>query len=146
MRSSIEAQSCASVPPAPAYVHEAAVRVERVVEHAAELERADVGGELGNVIGDAEERGVVVLRLRHVEELLRVLQAGVDAGELADGRVERLLLPPELLRALLVVPDAGVGEGLLYFGEALLLAIEVKDTSAAPPTACSGRRARRRAG
>jgi hypothetical protein len=90
-------------------------------------------------MGNALKRGIVRLGLRHVEQLPGVLQAGVDAAERADGRVERLLLAPELLRALLVVPDAGVGELLLYFGEALLLAVEVKDTSAARPTASAGR-------
>jgi hypothetical protein len=92
-----------------------------------------------NVIGDAVERGVVVFRARHVEQLFRVLQAGVDAGQVADRRLERFLFPAELLGALLVVPDARVGEQLFYFREAVLLAVEVKDTSAARPTASAGR-------
>jgi len=70
---------------------------------------------------------------------LRVLQARVDAGQRADRGFEGLLLPAELLGALLVVPDAGIGEQLVYFREALLLASEVKDTSAARPTASAGR-------
>jgi hypothetical protein len=64
----------------------------------------------------------------------------------ADDGVERLLLAPQFLGALLVVPDRGILELAGYFLEALVLGIEVKDTSAAPRTALRGRRAMRRAG
>jgi hypothetical protein len=92
-----------------------------------------------NVIGNAVERCIVILCTSHLEQLFRVLQARADAGQCGDAAFEGLLFPAELLGSLLVVPDAGIGEQLLYFREALLLAFEVKDTSAARPTVCSGR-------
>jgi hypothetical protein len=60
--------------------------------------------------------------------------------------VEGLLLAAQLLGLLLVAPDAGIGEELFYRLEALLLAVEVKDTSAARPTGTAARRAWRRSG
>jgi len=99
-----------------------------------------------NVEKNTGKGGIVIFRPRELEQLLRVREAGGDRREVADGRVERLLLAPELLGLLLVAPDAGIGEELLYGFEALLLAVEVKDTSAARPTASAARRASRRSG
>ncbi|HEY6966574.1 MAG TPA: hypothetical protein VI229_03820, partial [Burkholderiales bacterium] len=90
--------------------------------------------------------GVVAFAARDVEELLCVGEPGGDRGEPGHGVVERLLLAAQLLGLLLVAPDAGVGEELLYDLEALPLAVEVKDTSAARPTASAARRASRRSG
>jgi hypothetical protein len=95
---------------------------------------------------NAGKRGVVSFRPRQLEQLLRVRQAAGDRGQARDRGVERLLLAAQLLGLLLVAPDAGVGEELVYGFEALLLAVEVKDTSAARPTACAARRASRRSG
>jgi len=95
---------------------------------------------------NAGKRGIVVLPAREIEQLLRVREAGGDRRQGPDRRVERLLLAPELLGLLLVAPDAGIGEELLYRFEAPLLAVEVKDTSAARPTASAVRRASRRSG
>jgi len=62
---------------------------------------------------DAEEGGVVALRLRHAEELARVGEAAGDAVERGDGGFEGLLLAPELLGALLVGPGLRVLEVLV---------------------------------
>jgi hypothetical protein len=45
---------------------------------------------------------------------VRILQAGGDAGQGADGGIEGLLFAAQLLRPLLVAPDTGVGEELFY--------------------------------
>jgi len=50
-----------------------------------------------------------------------------------------LLLLAEFLRALRVVPQLRVFELAIQRFEALGLRFEVKDTSAAPPTATAGR-------
>jgi hypothetical protein len=93
---------------------------------------------------DAEQGGIVVLRLRHAEQLARIGEAAGDALQRGDGGFEGLLLAPELLGALLVGPDRGVFEVLVDRYEALLLALEVKNTSSAPQTVCSDLRAWRR--
>src|SRR5205814_3742451 len=111
-----------------------------------ELQVGDVLLELLHVGGDAVQRGVVLLRPRHLEQLARVAQRRRDRRERAHGRVERLLLLAEILGALLVAPDVRVGEERLYGLEALLLAFEVKDTSAAQSTWNRGPRAWRRSG
>jgi hypothetical protein len=87
-----------------------------------------------------------VLAARQLEQLLRVGQAAADAAERGDDALERLLLLAELLGALRVAPDLRVAEQLLYLRQPLLLAGEVKDTSAARPTGAAGRRATRRSG
>jgi hypothetical protein len=119
-------------------VHEAVIRVEGVGEHAAEFEAGNALFEFFHVGKNRDQRRVVALGARHLEQLFRVLQARADLGQHGDGAFEGFLFPAELLGSLLVVPDAGIGEQLFYFREALLLAFEVKDTSAALPTACSG--------
>jgi hypothetical protein len=93
---------------------------------------------------DRGERRIVVLGARELEQLACVAQLAVEAGEDADGVLELLLFAPQLLGALGVGPDVGLLELPRYLGETRLLALEVKDTSAAPPTAYSGRRASRR--
>jgi len=94
---------------------------------------------LGDVGGDAAQRRVVVLGARKLEQVARVAQVRADGGEAADRALERFLFPAELLRAPGVAPDPGIGQEGFDFREALLLAFVVKDTSAAPPTAYSGR-------
>ena len=127
-------------------VHEAVVRVERVGEHAAELHGRNLALQLFHVRGNAGQRVVVRLGPRELEELPGVREAAVDARERADDCLEGLLLLAELLGALLVAPDARVAEELLYLGESLLLAFEVKDTSAARRRGTAGRPGWRRSG
>jgi hypothetical protein len=70
----------------------------------------------------------------------------MDPRERPDYGVQGLLFLSELLGALLVRPDRGLAQLRFDFGEAFLLGVEVKDTSAAPPTATAGRRGGRRSG
>jgi hypothetical protein len=120
-------------------VEEAVVRIERVGEHAAELHRRNVLFDLCSLFPYFLEGGVVVVGLRQAEELGGIGEPAADAAEGADDRLERLLFLAELLRALLVAPDLRIAQLALDFGQPSLLALEVKDTSAAPPTATAGR-------
>jgi len=95
---------------------------------------------------NTRKRRIVALGAREFEQLLRVGEARGDGGEAPDGGVESLLLAAQILGLFLVAPDAGIGEELLYGLEAPLLAVEVKDTSAARPIASAARRAWRRSG
>jgi hypothetical protein len=127
-------------------IHEAVVWVERIGEHAPEFERIDVALELFGVSGNAEQRRVVALGARQLEQLAGICDAAADAPERLDDRLERLLFPADFLRALLVLPELGVFQLLVQGREALFLGLEVKDTSAARPTASAARRASRRSG
>jgi hypothetical protein len=83
--------------------------------------------------------GLVVLRLRQVEQLAVVAQPLADAQQRADNRLERLALLAQLLRALVVSPQRRIFGELGDFGQAIALGIEFKDTSAVPQSAARGR-------
>ena len=81
MRSSIDAQSCASVPPAPAWMSMKQLRgVHRIVEHPPELEVGDALLDAGDVVGDREQRGVVVVGARQLEQLARCRAGSVSSA------------------------------------------------------------------
>jgi len=61
-------------------------------------------------------------------------------------RLEGLLFPAEFLGALLVGPEPGVFELPVQRLQALFLGLEVKDTSAAPPTVTADPTEKRRSG
>jgi hypothetical protein len=109
-----------------------------VREHAPELEVLDHLAD-GHDIGlDGLERRVVAFAAGEVEELARIGKAGIDLLERAAGFLERAALLAEVLRALRIVPDLRVFEGLGDFYEACALVVVVKDTSAARPNAARG--------
>jgi hypothetical protein len=83
----------------------------------------------------------VVLGARELEQLAGVGDAAADALQRLDDRLERFLFPADFLRALLVLPEPGIFQLPVQGREALLLGFEVKDTSAARPTASAARRA-----
>jgi hypothetical protein len=122
------------------------VRVERVGEHAAELERRDVFLQFGCFLADLLQGRVISIRLGQLEQLGGVGQAAADAGQRADERLEGLLFLAEVLRALRVLPELRVFQLAVQRREAVLLRLEVKDTSSARPTAPAGRRGWRRSG
>jgi len=86
---------------------------------------------------------VVALFLRHLEELGVVSQVGRQLVDDDDDVFKRLLFLAQGLGALGVVPDGGVFEFGVDFGEAAGLFIPVKDTSEAQRCAESGRRSGR---
>ena len=59
-------------------------------------------------------------------------ELGVQPRERADLGLELGALAAEFLRALGIVPEFGLFEFALDFGQALLLGIEVKDTPVRP--------------
>jgi hypothetical protein len=68
-------------------------------------------------------------------------QFGVQPRERADFRLELGALAAELLRTLGVVPELGLLELALDFGQAVLLGVEVKDTPVRPGTGRADRAA-----
>jgi hypothetical protein len=92
------------------------------------------------------ERGVIPLGTGEVEQLFGVRNAAADALQRADQGLQLLFLLAQLLRALRVVPQLGILELPVQRLQALFLGLEVKDTSAARPTANAARRARWRSG
>jgi hypothetical protein len=74
------AQSQASVPPAPAWMSTKTVqRVGRIVEHAAEFQPFDEGGQLGSLALDGEQAGLVAVVLAHLEQFEVVGQLSVSS-------------------------------------------------------------------
>jgi hypothetical protein len=112
---------------------EAVVRVERIAEHPLEFEFRDFPAEPGGIRFDRQQRRVVVIGARHLEQLLRVAQTAAQALHPPDDVVEQLLLPAEFLRLLRVVPDVRVFEFARNLLQSLRLGIDVKDTSTARP-------------
>jgi len=87
---------------------------------------------------------MVCVAARQLEQLGGVGEAAADAPQRGDDRFERLFLPAQLLRALRVLPELRVLDLAVQRFESALPGLEVKDTSAARPTAPAGRRGWRR--
>src|SRR4029079_8555788 len=120
-------------------VDEAVARIERVVEHAPELELGDRRLELGGVGLDAEQAVDVAFLLRHLVQLAVVGEVRGEVVDRRDDRVERALLATELLGALRLVPDVRVLEGGVDLVQPQRFAVVVKDTPGGRPCASSGR-------
>ena len=146
-RSSICAQSQASVPPAPAWMSRkqllgsAGLLNMRRNSSCATVSRSAIGKLL-----DVRQRVEVAIGLRHVVqlgvvgELARQMVDGLDHG------FQRLLLAPQFLRALRLVPDGRVLQRGVDLVQPQRLALVVKDTPLARRCALSGRQAGRRFG
>jgi len=76
-----------------------------MVEHPLEFELGDRGLDRSGIGRDRAQRVVVVLGLRHLEQLGSVLEAAVDVAQVENDAFEEFLLAPEFLRVLGVVPD-----------------------------------------
>ena len=98
-------------------------------EHAAELERLDLARQRLHVGLEGSEGLYVVLGRGHFQQLGAVAEGTLEAVQRLDDRRQRGALAPELLRALGVVPDAGLAQLQLDFLQAILLDVVVKDTS-----------------
>ena len=64
---------------------------------------------------------------------------GVQPSERADLRLQLGALTAQFLRALGIIPEFGLFEFALDFGQALLLGVEVKDTPVRPGTGRANR-------
>jgi hypothetical protein len=145
MRSSIEAQSCASVPPCAGLdVDEAVVRVGRVAEHAAELHRRDFLLDAFEVALDGHDRRFVILAAREFEQLARVGDVSRRVLQRDHHAFEGFLFLAQFLGMFGVVPDRRVFQRARDFLELFGLQVEVKDTSAARVPGSSGRPGGRR--
>jgi hypothetical protein len=116
------------------------------VKHPTELHVADPALERVDVLRNRGERLVVGLGAGEIEQLRAVLEPRTEVGQRANDRFELLSLFAQLLRALRVVPDAGVFERFGDCGESVGLDVEVKDTSADRQRAAAIRRACWRSG
>ena len=117
-------------------VDEAIVRIERVGEHAPELERGDF---LLQLLGIGRNGSVSSsLSAREVESS-RASASPPVTRQRVHHAFERFLFLAELLGALRIAPDLRVAQERFDFGQPSLLAFEVKDTSAARPTSPAGR-------
>jgi hypothetical protein len=112
-------------------VEERVGRVQLAAEHAPELELAQTVLETGGIVCNLRERRLVPLLECEIEELARVGEAGRERLQGPDDLLERRALPPEGLGTLGVVPDTGLLELALDFGEPLGPGIVVKGTSSA---------------
>ncbi len=105
IRSTISAQSCASVPPAPALTRDE--RVARVVgpgEQPLLLEREQPRLDRGELLLELARELLVLLG--QLGERLEVLDVGVDAAEALQAARHARVLGADLRRALGVVPEA----------------------------------------
>jgi hypothetical protein len=127
-------------------VDEAVQRVGRVVEHAPELELLDDLAQLRRLGVDRGQAVDIAVGLGHVVQLGVVGQVARQVVDGLDHRLERLLLAPELLGALGLVPDVRVLERGVDLVQAQGFAVVVKDTSAALRCARRDRPARCRSG
>ncbi len=131
MRSSIAAQSCASVPPLPAWMSiKQAFGSIGLWNIRRNSRSSTVAGDARGVAFQRGERRVVLLAPRQLEQLGRVLERPVDPAQAVDDHLQLFFFLAELLRALGRFPDVRVFELPRHFLEARCLHIEVKDTSA----------------
>ena len=84
------------------------------------------------VLLDGCQRGVVVVRVGQLEQLVGVLQTGLDPPQGVDDIFQRFFLAAQILGMLGVVPDVGVLEFGVYDQQAFSFGLVVKDTSEAP--------------
>ena len=115
-------------------VEKAVVRVHRVGEHAAELQVRD-GFSRGRAASCGDRWSAWRRRCSAramSNSSLASRSSLVELRQGADHGFERFAFAAEVLRALAVAPDGGVFGQPDDFFEALLLGVEVKDTSAVP--------------
>lgn len=104
------------------------VRVHLAAEHAAELQLLEDLAQTLDFVGNVVDGALVVFLDRHVQQVAGVGQA---AGQVVQGfhHLRQLgALAAEVLGVFGVVPDVGVFELAVYFDQAIMLLIVVKDT------------------
>ena len=133
MRSSIAAQSCASVPPEPDWMSTKQLFGSSALENMRRNSMLAMSFSAARqVSGHADQRGIVGLGARHLEQFARIAQLAVEQQQVADDALQGLLFAAEFLRALGIAPDVRFFELSPDFDQACLLGVEVKDTSAFP--------------
>jgi hypothetical protein len=97
-------------------------------EHAAEFQSGDALLETVEVRLDAGHGTLVVFADSQFEQFAGIVDGRAQLLDAADYGLQRGALAAELLGSRRVIPDTGFTEFELDFGQALLLAIVVKDT------------------
>jgi len=110
-------------------IEEAVIGVHRVGEHPTELQTLYGFRDVSQIVVDSEQRVVICFAARQLEQFFGIAQSGVDALQGADRVFEVFSFLAQVLCALLILPDRGVFDQGADFIQALLLGIEVKDTS-----------------
>ncbi len=118
--------------------------IEFAGEHAAELHVGDGRLEALDVLFDRHQRVVIALFTRQLEQLLRAFQILGQLAQYLDHAFEHLLFLAEILGPLRVVPDLGVLQFAVDFGQTSYLDVVVKDTPVDLPFGNGDRRWRRR--
>jgi hypothetical protein len=116
-----------------------AVRVHFTGEHAPELESGNDLFESIQVGNHLVDRGQIVLVNRHVEQLSGIIETGRQFIEGLNHFFQRDALLTERLRAVGVIPDIGLFELALNFGQPFRFAVIVKGTPSTLRRVRSGR-------
>jgi hypothetical protein len=110
-------------------IEECAVRIHLAGKHALELQPFHFYGESGGVPFDFVGRPGIGLLGRQFQQLSRVAQPPGNPVQTLNDALQLRSLPPQLLGAVGIVPDAGLLEFAGYFLQALMLVVVIKDTS-----------------
>ncbi len=94
---------------------------------------------LAEIVDDFVDRVFVILFDGHIEEFAGIGQPGRYLVEPCDDLLELRTLLPQRLGTLGFVPDIGLFEFALNFGQAFSLALIVKDTSSTHRSVRQGR-------
>jgi len=94
-----------------------------------ELQAFHFRGESGGVPLDLVGRPRIGFVGRKFKELSRVAQSPADEVQTLNHALQLRALPPQLLGAVGIVPDAGLLEFSSYFLKPFVLVIVIKDTS-----------------
>jgi hypothetical protein len=115
------------------------VRIHFAAEHAAKLQRAHLGFELGDFLFYVDDGCIIALGLGQLQQF-----AGI--GERSPGRIELLQIgaqpgafAPQFLRPLGIVPDILLFKLADDLFQTLLLGVVVKETPEGRPCAPRGR-------
>jgi hypothetical protein len=105
------------------------VRVHFAGKHALKFEFLDLETQAIDVGLDFLGRARVGFLRGQVQKFRRIAQTALQAVQTADDLLEFGALLAELLRALRVIPNAGLLELALYFLQTLVPIVVIKDTS-----------------
>jgi hypothetical protein len=104
------------------------VGVHRAWEHALEFEALDIYVQAVRIRLDFSDRPEVALARGQLKQLARIGDAARQPIEAADNVFQLGALPSQFLRALGLVPDAGLLQFARDFLQAFMLIVVIKDT------------------
>jgi len=105
------------------------VRVHLAGKHALELETLHLGGQSPRIGFDLPGSACIGFLGRQFRKLTRIAQPARQLIQTRDDLLELRALPAKILRAIRVVPNAGLFELAGYFLQPLVLVLVIKDTS-----------------